>query len=315
MATLQARDSGEEVVLPARCLIGRARPCDLVIAAKLVSSQHAALEWIGADWELCDLGSRNGTYVDGRRLAAGERCVVRRGAELCFGADSLAYVLRDAGPPELMARELATGELRLAEGGYLVLPSAQHPECGVYQDPQGRWISEAQGEPAEIDDRAVIATSGGAMWCVYLPTSVAATLKGDDVPMQLAQLRLRFAFTRDEEHIELVAHGQGRTLDLQARAHHYPLLLLARQRLADIRAGVAEPEQGWVRQEELLRMLRMQESHLNISIHRARTQLGKLGVLDAAALVERRSTTKQLRVGIGQLELVPLDGAPPTGAA
>ena len=58
---------------------------------------------------------------------------------------------------------------------------------------------------------------------------------------------------------------------------------------------VAEPEQGWVRQDELARMLRMDDNHLNISIHRARTQLGQVG--DVAQVGQRRQVGHQ----VGQL--------------
>lgn len=50
--------------------------------------------------------------------------------------------------------------------------------------------------------------------------------------------------SRDEEHIEAVAFAGVRCLDLQARAHNYLLLVLARQRLADREAGLPEAEQG-----------------------------------------------------------------------
>lgn len=57
-------------------------------------------------------------------------------------------------------------------------------------------------------------------------------------------------------------------------------------------------------------MLRMDDNHINISIHRARTQIGKLGVVDAASLVERRAGTRQVRLGLGQLEVVVLGSTP-----
>ncbi|GIW12999.1 MAG: hypothetical protein KatS3mg062_0438 [Tepidiforma sp.] len=60
--------------------IGRQHPAAIVIADPSVSARHARLERIGESWRLADLGSTNGTFVDGRpvppggtTLAGGER--------------------------------------------------------------------------------------------------------------------------------------------------------------------------------------------------------------------------------------------------
>ena len=62
-------ETGLQVVLPARCVVGRGQTCDLVMAERSVSSTHAAIEWVGTEWQLRDLGSRNGTIVDEKRIA------------------------------------------------------------------------------------------------------------------------------------------------------------------------------------------------------------------------------------------------------
>lgn len=46
-------------------VIGRASSCDLVLVHKAVSSWHCALERLDGHWRVLDLGSNNGTYVDG----------------------------------------------------------------------------------------------------------------------------------------------------------------------------------------------------------------------------------------------------------
>ncbi len=310
MAVLRAVDDSRTIPLPALCTIGRARACDLVLADKSVSGQHAAIEWSGSEWEVRDLGSSNGTYLEGKKLVSGARTAVAAGMRLRFGQGGPLFTVVEAAAPQLMARDLASGEHRIADGGYLVLPEANSPECSIYQDMQGAWIVERRGETGTIDDRAVVATAGDRLWRVHLPTSWSGTFKDSEqqAVLLLAHLRLCFRFTRDEEHVELCAWAGERRMDLQARAHHYLLLVLARARLVDVGAGVAEPEQGWVRQDELVKMLRMDDNHLNISIHRARTQLGQVGVVDAAGLVQRRSGTRQLRIGVARLELAAFAG-------
>lgn len=48
-----------------RLRIGRAADCDLVLDHPSVSRAHAELSYDGQRWQLRDLGSKNGSYVDG----------------------------------------------------------------------------------------------------------------------------------------------------------------------------------------------------------------------------------------------------------
>lgn len=52
----------------APCLIGRREGCDLVVHHPLASRIHARVEPSGARYLLIDMGSVNGTYVNGARL-------------------------------------------------------------------------------------------------------------------------------------------------------------------------------------------------------------------------------------------------------
>ncbi len=299
------RGSDGDFEPPDRCLIGRSRTCDLVLGARDVSGEHAALHWCATHWEIRDLGSRNGTFVGDVRLPAGGRAPLVVGAQLRFGRESPAWVLVDAAPPRLLAVDLARGERRFADGGYLLLPNADEPGGAVHPGPGGTWLLEVDGHTRPVVDREVVEVGGP--WRLHLPAAAEGTWEEAAEHPLVARLRLCFAFSRDEEYVELVAWAGERRIDLQARVTHYPLLLLARRRLADQRAGVAEADQGWIRQDELLAMLKMKEDHLGVSIHRARAQLARAGVADPAALVERRPGTRMLRLGVGAVELSALD--------
>lgn len=48
--------------------IGRAPDCDVVVNDPSVSRRHAEIRWHDGAWHLHDLGSRNGTYVDGEKV-------------------------------------------------------------------------------------------------------------------------------------------------------------------------------------------------------------------------------------------------------
>jgi hypothetical protein len=52
----------------ARLLLGRSSECDLVLGDDTVSRRHAELFLVGGAWHVRDLGSSNGTYVQGRRV-------------------------------------------------------------------------------------------------------------------------------------------------------------------------------------------------------------------------------------------------------
>jgi hypothetical protein len=301
MATLRGPERA--LLLPERCLVGRSRSCDLVLSAGDVSGEHAVVQWSADHWELRELGSRNGSFVDGTRVAAGERAPLQVGMRLRFGRLAAVWTLEDVSPPQLMATALAGGECRVAEGGYLALP-AESPTLAVYQAATGEWVMEQDGATRPVADRDVL--EAGGLWRVHLPSALGGTWEAAVDLAIVARLRLSFRYSRDEEQVELVAYCGERRIDLQVRVHHYPLLLLARRRLADIAAGVPAAEQGFMKQDELLAMLRLKEDHLGIYIHRARAQLGKAGVVDAAALVERRSGTGMLRIGVAALELSSL---------
>src|SRR6266545_1962902 len=50
-------------------VIGRERGCQLVVDDPLVSRRHAEVVFAEDGWLLRDLGSRNGTFVEGQRSA------------------------------------------------------------------------------------------------------------------------------------------------------------------------------------------------------------------------------------------------------
>jgi hypothetical protein len=70
----------------ARITLGRSSSCQLRFADDTVSRRHAALVVRDGAWHVVDLGSSNGTFVNGRRVLEAE---VRPGDELGLGAARL----------------------------------------------------------------------------------------------------------------------------------------------------------------------------------------------------------------------------------
>jgi pSer/pThr/pTyr-binding forkhead associated (FHA) protein len=77
-----ALEAGVEVTL------GRSPHCDYVVDDRTVSARHAELRRTPDGWELRDLGSRNGTRVNGW-LVKQQR--VAEGDEIALGASSFVF--------------------------------------------------------------------------------------------------------------------------------------------------------------------------------------------------------------------------------
>jgi DNA-binding response OmpR family regulator len=74
---------------------GRAEACDIVLADDVVSRQHASLQRLGEQLLIRDLGSRNGTTVNGRRFAGSEAFAPAR-ATVQIGPFQLAVSLPES---------------------------------------------------------------------------------------------------------------------------------------------------------------------------------------------------------------------------
>jgi hypothetical protein len=72
-----------------RVTVGRAEDNDIVLPDRRVSAVHALLEQVGPRWCIRDLGSRNGTVLNGERLL-GER-VLEPGDEVLLGDSRLVF--------------------------------------------------------------------------------------------------------------------------------------------------------------------------------------------------------------------------------
>jgi hypothetical protein len=77
-----------QVDAPLYIVVGRSQDCELVLRDTSVSGRHARLSWRGDKILLEDLGSANGTWVDGKRI---RRTEVRPGAEVTLGNAPLPW--------------------------------------------------------------------------------------------------------------------------------------------------------------------------------------------------------------------------------
>lgn len=113
MAPFKIRLGGKTMVVPeGEHDIGRNLDCWLTLDDELASRNHARLHVAGDRGEVEDLGSRNGTFVNDRRLTG--RQIIRRGDKIRIGREILEVLGADsAGAPteeDDLKRTLAPGE-------------------------------------------------------------------------------------------------------------------------------------------------------------------------------------------------------------
>ena len=97
-AVLTVREAGTErrIVFDARAVVGRDPDCDVVLSSRSVSRRHAILERAAEGWVVRDLGSANGLFVEGKRLA---QATLAPGSSLRFG-DVEATFESGGAPPD-----------------------------------------------------------------------------------------------------------------------------------------------------------------------------------------------------------------------
>jgi len=81
-----------------KTIIGRHPGCDIVVDSGSVSRQHAAIEMKDGGWWVEDLGSRNGTIVNGETLKEQHRLEAADEIGVCD--ERLVFTVGDTTPSE-----------------------------------------------------------------------------------------------------------------------------------------------------------------------------------------------------------------------
>ncbi|HEY7269509.1 MAG TPA: FHA domain-containing protein [Dehalococcoidia bacterium] len=94
-----------------RIRIGRDPSCDVVLASQFVSRMHADIVVTGEKCELIDLGSSNGTALNGRRVPANVRHELKDGDVFKIEDFQIQFVLDDATSKTIVRTRRAENEL------------------------------------------------------------------------------------------------------------------------------------------------------------------------------------------------------------
>lgn len=302
MGTLRDADTGRECILEPDHLVGRSMKSGLLLDERRVSGQHASIRWTGDAWEIKDLGSRNGTFVNGERLQSGQEHRLYQGAVLSFGIPEKLWQMVDDSPPHVMIVPVTGGPPIASENGLLALPSFEDPQVTVFRAAEGHWLLETEGGTSVIQDQQVVEVAS-QLWRFCAPERIWRTSVSGPSPREARFLSLAFTVSHDEEHVRVQVAFGGETVELSPRSHLYLLLTLARRRLEDAAQQLPDPECGWIDQEDLAHDSSMAGPQLNIDVFRIRRQFAGIGMLDAAGIIERRPRGKQLRIGTGRISV------------
>ena len=303
MAT--ASDGSKLITFGNRMLVGRCRDCHITLEDPSVSGEHAMLAWSPRGWDLRDLGSRNGTFLNQRRLPPGQRSPLAEGDELRFGA-APAWIVADLRPPLARAHTLEGNVEEEELDGVIAFQDGSVVAAHLALESGRWWLQLEDGSQQECIDQQVITVASTA-WRLELPPPGlgAVDTTFDAAPVALAGATLRWQVSVDGEHASMTLESPGgRQIQFPSRAHHHVLLALAQTRLRERQTGIPEGECGWIYVDELGANLKLDRTRLNLEFFRARKALHQHGVLDAEHLVERRLDTKQVRIGVEALEIL-----------
>lgn len=290
MATLLNLKNSEKINLLALHLIGRhPSSCHMVLNNPKASRVHATISWDGEVWSIQD-NSTNGTWVNGTRLLPNTNQTLKVTDRMYFSNPDVGiWEVEDVEPPKSMLQPQTANASVVVLQDIVVLPSEEAPELTLYLSQDGHWVCESDMGTSVLYDGNKVGVSG-MIWRFIEASGCAETVQIEARPDGPSGVGIHFIVSQNEEHVSMTMSISEHQLDLGERSHHYLLLLLARKYAEDKAAGLTELEQGWLEKEQLVKMLQLDEIHINMQIYRFRKQLLKALPENVALpqMIERR---------------------------
>ncbi len=192
------------VLQEAGLVVGRGAECDIVVPDRQISRQHARFRR-GAEGVLVeDLGSKNGTHVNGSRIA--EPTLLQDGdvVQVAFTLE-LAFVGRDATLPLEGARFGRAGRLRMDSASHQVW-LADRELLPPLSAPQYRLLEALYQQPSSVVSREEVVA---LVW----PETSGAGVSEQAIDALIRRLRDRLSELDPEHQYIVTVRGHGFRLD------------------------------------------------------------------------------------------------------
>ncbi len=235
--------AGEAVTLPSdgRFFVGRGTGCQLRFDDRGVSNVHCQFERRGEEWIVADLESRNGTFLNGKRVAAAH---LSQGDIVVLGATALLFRQRSGNEPESTATQvvLYPNEWRAGPDDLIESESGMVGESAGWDRPVGaeawRTVFSEMGE--------ALAEGPAIEWAARCALRALARATGADRGLVAVQCPggWRTLATAPE-----VGDPRGVVASeaILAKAAGLRVAILTRDALADPRLDPSEAEPGGTR--------------------------------------------------------------------
>ncbi len=289
-------------------LIGRAPSNDLVVSDDQVSWHHAAV-WM-ENGQLCvrDMGSRNGTMLNGRRIRGLE--VMREGDVVSLGPDTELRVREQSHTAErvcLLVEQVEAGvripirsdrfHIGGGEDADLCIPGAEERLATLLVDADGQVTLATDDSSLTLQPGQQFEVAGYQLRVVYAPLTHAPTVEpeADRYPYRL-WVTLNGS-TGPEAKLTDERTGMEHVVDAENRV--ILLYLLARRLREDLDAGKSSEEAGWTSDEQINvgvwgRSGTADSNNLHVLVYRLRKELREAGF--DPWFIEKRRRAMRLRI-------------------
>ena len=108
--------------------IGRSSENDIQLYDKYISREHLRIRQKGDKYFVRDLGSENGTFVNGIQIPVGVNIEVAKGTAIIVGMSVICLGEGDSGNALAFLESIGPGEERKDETGTIILSDTIRPE-------------------------------------------------------------------------------------------------------------------------------------------------------------------------------------------
>ena len=190
----------KRIVLERDAVIGRGADCNLRIASSSISRHHCKISITPTEVFVRDLGSSNGTFVDGTQIEPNEDVLVPSGTKIALGSVKFRVLYDAPAPAPKVQSELgSTVELRAVGSQALSADSEL-----IESDPKPKTEPAVKEEKVDPKFAAKKAAAKAAAVVAAAAAAEAAQLAADEAA-EVAAEAAQVETTSDEE--ELVESG------------------------------------------------------------------------------------------------------------